>query len=131
MKPQFLTVDDVVELHRQSIDLYGGRDGLRDGGLLESAVLAPQQTFRGEFLYESLSQMAAAILHGLVQNHPFVDGNKRTGLRAADVFLAINRVNLAAPSKEATDWTLAVAKGEMSREELAVLFSRHVEPISE
>ena len=125
----FLTVEDVIRLHRESIILYGGGEGVRDKGLLISAVLAPQQTFDGEFLYGSTSLMAAALWHGIVQNHPFIDGNKRTGLRAADTFLIMNHVNLAITSREAVEWTLAVATGKLDREHLSRLVTRKVEPI--
>jgi len=126
----FPTVAEVLALHRQSIALYGGEDGLRDAGLLESAVMGVQQTFDGEFLYRSVPEMAAALWHGLVQNHPFVDGNKRAGLRAADVFLALNHLDLAISSDKAVAWALAVAKGELGRRELADLVARHVVPLT-
>lgn len=128
MKPVFLSVEEVHELHRQSIRLYGGEDGLRDPGLLESAVLAIRQTFAGKCLYESLSEMAAALWHGLVQNHPFIDGNKRTGLRAADVFLTINHLDLDITAVEAADWTLEIATGALAREELARRISARTHP---
>jgi death-on-curing protein len=129
MEPIFLTVEDVVRLHEQAIRLYGGESGVRDAGLLESAVMAPQQTFGGEFLYGSVPKMAAALWHGLVQNHPFLDGNKRAGLRAADVFLARNGLDLVASSSQVEEWTLSVATGRLSREELAILIAPHLQPI--
>ncbi len=109
VEPVFLDLEDVLRLHEQSIRLYGGQAGLRDRGLLESAVLAVQQTFDGELLYRDLAAVAAALWHGIVQNHPFVDGNKRTGLRAADTFLLINGLDLAISVDEAVEWTLALA----------------------
>ncbi|HYQ81440.1 MAG TPA: Fic family protein, partial [Anaeromyxobacteraceae bacterium] len=75
-KPAFLTLDEVLALHADQIGRYGGSPGLRDLGLLESALAAPRATFGGEHLHGSLPEMAAAYLFHLVRNHPFVDGNK-------------------------------------------------------
>jgi death-on-curing family protein len=90
MDPLFLTLDEVLEIHAQQIELYGGSDGVRDPAGLESAVATPMATFGGEFLHSSLPSMAAAYLFHICQNHPFVDGNKRTGANAAITFLLIN-----------------------------------------
>lgn len=116
--PRFLTVEEVVELHRQSIALYGGELGIRDEGLLESAVMSPQQTFGGDYLYPSLVEMAASYWFGLVMNHVFVDGNKRVGLRAADVFLALNGLDLTLTEAEAVQLTLRLTQHQVAREEL-------------
>jgi death-on-curing protein len=90
LKPEFLTVEDVLGIHAEMIAKYGGDGALRDLGLLESAVAMPQQTFGSQFLHDSLFSMAAAYLYHITQNHAFVDGNKRTGLTAALVFLRLN-----------------------------------------
>ena len=121
-----MTVEDVVSLHEDSIRLYGGGTGCRDLGLLESAVMAPQQTFGGEFLYSSVFAMAAALWHGIVSNHPFVDGNKRTGLRSGHVMLLINGWNLTLSEDEVAELTLRIAMGELGREELAEVIEKHV-----
>ena len=84
--PLFLDVDDVLEIHAAQLEVYGGGAGLRDRGLLESAVAQPQSSFDGELVHEGLFAMAAAYLFHIVSNHPFVDGNKRTGMLAAIVF---------------------------------------------
>ncbi len=124
----FLTVDQVVGLHRHSIDRYGGSHGLRDLGLLESAVLLPQQTFDGEYLYQDLESMAGALWHSLVMNHPFVDGNKRIGLRAADVFLLLNGFQILAHQSQLVNLTIRMTTGEVSRGDVFEFLRTHVAP---
>lgn len=127
--PRFLTIEEVVELHRQGIALYGGELGLRDSGLLDSAVSSPQQTFGGDYLYPSLAAMAAAYWFGLVMNHVFVDGNKRVGLRAADVFLALNGLDLTMSEAEAVGLTLRMASHQVGREELVARIEQNTTPL--
>ncbi len=91
MPPTFLTLGEVLEIHRDQIGRYGGAAGIRDLGLLQSALSQPRATFGGEFLHGDLAEMAAAYLFHLVCDHPFVDGNKRVGLVSAIVFLRLNR----------------------------------------
>src|SRR2546430_666844 len=100
MPVKFLSLARVLRIHRSSIDAYGGDPSVRDMGLLESAIAQPRATFGGEYLHEDLAAMAAAYLYHIVSNHPFVDGNKRTGSLAAFVFLGMNDVDFAAPEKE-------------------------------
>src|SRR5258708_34604682 len=90
MEPVFLALDEVLEIHEQQIERYGGSPGLRDAAGLESAVATPHVTFGGEFLHASIPAMAAAYLFHLCQNHPFIDGNKRVGANAAITFLLMN-----------------------------------------
>src|SRR6185437_12902547 len=90
----FLTIDEVLELHLKQIELFGGSAGLRDRGLLESAIAQPSQTFACAYLHEDIAAMAAAYLFHIVSNHPFLDGNKRTGTDAAVVFLDLNGYEL-------------------------------------
>ena len=118
MTPKFLTVEQVLDLHATLIDHHGGSHGLRDPGLLESAVMAPQQTFGGELLYKSLAEMAVAYWIGLVGNHPFVDGNKRVGLFAFDTFLLMNGRRVGMTNDEAVGMTLRIACGEHDRQTL-------------
>ena len=120
MNPEFLDVDDVLELHATLIVEHGGSDGIRDRGLLESAVAQPMASFGGEFLHQDLFEMAAALLVSLVGNHPFVDGNKRTGLAAMLVFLELNEYSVD-ESHALVDITLAVASGSMSKAQVAQL----------
>ena len=120
MNPEFLDVDDVLELHSTLIVEHGGSDGIRDRGLLESAVAQPMASFGGEFLHQDLFEMAAALLVSLVGNHPFVDGNKRTGLAAMLMFLELNEYSVD-ESHALVDITLAVASGSMSKAQVAQL----------
>jgi death-on-curing protein len=117
--PEFLTVDDVVELHAGQLARYGGAAGLRDEALLESAVAQPQASFGGEWLHPDLWMMAAAYLFHLVQNHPFVDANKRTGLLSALVFLALNGIVLDQATPALYDLTVAVADGRLDKPAIA------------
>jgi death-on-curing protein len=104
---------------------------VREVGLLESALAAPRATFGGEYLYDSFPEVAAAYLFHLSRNHPFLDGNKRTGLAAAIAFLGLNRLWLDADPEELADQVLRVAEGTMPKSELAVYMSRHVVPFEE
>lgn len=90
MEPLFLSLDEVLEIHEQQIDRYGGAPGLRDAAALESSVATPQATFGGAFLHPSIPAMAAAYLFHLCRNHAFIDGNKRVGANAAITFLLMN-----------------------------------------
>jgi death on curing protein len=91
---EFLTAEVVLALHQRQLERFGGGAGLRDRGLLESAVPQPQASFGGMYVHEGLFAMAAAYLFHIVSNHPFVDGNKRAGLLAAQVFLDVNGITL-------------------------------------
>jgi death-on-curing protein len=88
--PVFLSLDEVLEIHEQQVERYGGSGGLRDRAGLESAIATPQATFGGKFLHTSIPAMAAAYLFHLCQNHAFIDGNKRVGANAAITFLLMN-----------------------------------------
>ncbi|MDB5330243.1 MAG: Death-on-curing family protein [Phycisphaerales bacterium] len=118
----FLTLDEVLELHVAQIELFGGSAGLRDLGLLESALAQPMQAFGGQYLHEDLAAMAAAYLYHIVSNHPFLDGNKRTGTDAAIVFLEINGIELPVESERLIELVLAVAQGNESKERVAEFF---------
>ena len=115
----FLTIEDVLEIHALQLARYGGADGLRDQGLLESALAQPQASFGGDFVHEGLFAMAAAYLFHIVRNHAFVDGNKRTGLLSTLVFLDINGIVIARESEVLYDLTMAVAQGLADKEEIA------------
>ena len=123
----FLSPDDVILMHGRGLELFGGEPGLRDRGLLESAVFAPQQTFGGEYLYTNIYLMAAALWHGIVCNHPFIDGNKRAGALAADVFLLTNGIRMNLSNRAVVAITLDLATHDLSREDLADLLSRNSE----
>lgn len=115
----FLTVEVVLALHQRQLERYGGAPGLRDRGLLESAVAQPQSSFGGVYAHEGLFAMAAAYLFHIVSNHPFVDGNKRAGLLAAQVFLYLNGVVLLRESEAFYKLTMGVAEGRIDKAAVA------------
>ena len=115
MNPLFLTLDEIVAIHRDQVERYSGSLGVRDWGLLQSAVAMPAATFGGQYLHGDLLEMAAAYLYHLVRNHPFIDGNKRVGAVAADVFLSLNDMLLSAPQDEYAELVISVATGETSK----------------
>jgi death on curing protein len=118
----YLSTAQVIDLHRSQLARYGGLGGLRDRAALEASLGRPQTTFGGEDLYPDLAAKAAALLHSLVLNHAFVDGNKRVGAHAAVLFLLVNGTELIADPATLADVTLATARGEMSAEALAIWF---------
>jgi death on curing protein len=119
---EFLSLEDVLILHAEQVSLYGGERGVRDLGLLESAIGQPRATFDGEFLHRDLFEMAAAYLYHIVQNHPFVDGNKRAGTVAALVFLDLNGVEIDAPKGSLYEITMSVAIGQAGKDQIAESF---------
>ena len=121
----FLTLDDILESHLNQIDIYGGSHGIRDIGLLESAIAQPEASFGGQYLHADIFEMAAAYLYHLVMNHPFVDGNKRVGLEAALIFLEINNENLKASDQELVDLVLKTTAGQVGKREIAEFFRSH------
>jgi death-on-curing protein len=120
-------VEDVLVIHEDTIRNEGGLPGLRDAGLLESAVMMPQQQLEGRHLHKGPAAMAAAYLYHIIQNHPFHDGNKRTAVMAALVFLDVNgNTKLPQPRKlEAVAW--AVASGNMSKNDLIAWFRKQTD----
>ena len=107
--PVFLSLDEILEIHEQQIERYGGSAGLRDPAGLESAVATPQATFGGELLHTSIPAMAAAYLFHLCQNHAFIDGNKRVGANSAITFLLMNNWDTTFGEEELVDLVLSVA----------------------
>ena len=122
---EFLTLDEVVAIHRDQIERYGGSLGVRDWGLLKSAIAMPAATFGGQFLHTDIYEMAAAYLFHIVQNHPFIDGNKRVGAVAADVFLTLNDVRLDATEDQYADLVLNTVRGDLSKSTIAEFFRTH------
>ena len=122
----FLSLDDVLFAHSDQIRRYGGDSGVRDPGLLQSALAQPQATFDGQRLHVFPFEMAAAYLYHIVQNHPFIDGNKRTGAVAALLFLDLNGVEIVAPRGALYDITMAVATGASTKLEIAEFFRSHI-----
>lgn len=113
-----LSKSQILLIHDQLISETGGSSGLRDEGMLDSALNAPFQTFGGEDVYPSLQQKAARLCFGLVKNHPFVDGNKRIGAHAMLVFLALNGIELQHTQSELSDVILQLAAGEIEATDL-------------
>jgi death-on-curing protein len=128
VRVEFLTLDEVLSLHADQVQRYGGSVLVRDLGLLESALALPKATFDRKFLHGSLEEQAAAYLFHIVTNHPFVDGNKRAGLVAMLAFLGLNGRRLEAPDEELTDLVLGVAGGRITKSEVAVFVRRHIVP---
>ena len=126
--PDFLTVEDVLDLHAQQLERYGGADGLRDRGLLESAVATPQPSFGGQFAHEGIHTMAAAYAFHIAQNQPFVDGNKRTGLLAALVFLDINGWTVDDPDERLQVAMLSIAERTLDKGGLAAILRQLARP---
>jgi len=121
----FLNTEDVLTLHADQIDLYGGEHGVRDLGLLDSAVAQPRALFGGKLLHEFPFETAAAYLYHIVQNHPFLDGNKRAEAVAALVFLDLNGIEIDAPKGSLYDLTMSVATGQAGKAEIAEFFRTH------
>jgi death-on-curing protein len=125
---RFLSLDEMLALQADQIERYGGRSGIRDIGLLQSALGMPSVTFDGRYLHGSLHEMAAAYLFHIVQNHPFVDGNKRAGLIALLAFLGLNGQWLQTDPEELEHLVRDVASGRVSKPEVAVFVQRHLRP---
>lgn len=122
MDPLFLSLDEVLALHEVQVQLFGGSSGLRDMGLLQSAMGNAEATFGGHYLHETLVEMAAAYLYGICRNHPFVDGNKRTAVATALTFLDMNGLEIDAAEPEFYDLVIGVAEGRVSKAAIAVFF---------
>jgi death-on-curing protein len=117
-----------LELYLQIMETTGGKVGIRDVAGLESALGQPRQTFGGQELYPTLGEKAAALGHSLVQNHPFVDGNKRSAHAAVEVFLRLNGHEISAPVDEQERVMLGVASGQMDRAEFTSWITSHIVP---
>lgn len=125
---RFLTLIEVLELHRRIIKQSGGASGIRDIGLLESAIAQPRMTFGGEELYPGLLEKSAALGFSIIMNHPFVDGNKRTGHAAVETFLILNGIEISASVDEQERIVLAIASGESEREAFVEWLQQHTAP---
>ena len=124
-EPVFLTLAETIEIHEYQIKHFGGTNGLRSLDLLKSAVGMPASTFNGNYLHPTIPDMAAAYLFHIVENHPFVDGNKRVGTMSALVFLELNEYNFNASDDELTGVVLQVASRKMSKDSLSIFFRQH------
>ncbi len=124
----FLTLDEALAIHAHQIARYGGALGVRDRGLLESALAVPAATFAGEYLHPSLPEQAAAYLFHLVKNHPFVDGNKRVGLVCSLAFLRLNGIRIRATDDDLVGIVMGVAEGRRSKADGAVFLRERSKP---
>ena len=121
----YLSPEQVLFLHSRLISETGGAHGVRDLGMLLSAIGRAQTTFDNQELYPDLFTKAAALMDSLVRNHPFVDGNKRTAIAAASIFLWINHYQLVVDNEEMVRFTLACAQSQVSLVEMALWFKRY------
>lgn len=119
---EYLTPEQVLFLHSRLVSETGGAHGVRDLGMLLSALGRPQATFEDKELYPDLFTKTAALMDSLVRNHPFVDGNKRTAITSAGIFLWINGYQLTVENREMVRFTLACAQSQLSLEEIAEWF---------
>lgn len=117
---QYLTLEQVLLIHEDQISQYGGSQGLRDLSLLESALFRPQTTFGGEDLYTTIFLKTAALMHSIVLNHPFVDGNKRTGMVSGLVFLEVNSYSLNVNQEEFVNTAMQIESKELDTQALAI-----------
>ncbi|MEM5775877.1 MAG: type II toxin-antitoxin system death-on-curing family toxin [Anaerolineaceae bacterium] len=127
---RYLTPEQVLFLHSRMIQVTGGAHGVRDLSMLLSAVARPQASFDGEDLYPDLFSRAAALLDSLIRNHPFVDGNKRTAITAAGLFLAINGWQLMVEEDELVRFTLACAQSQHTLDEIAAWLREHTRSVA-
>jgi death-on-curing protein len=118
-KITFLTLSEVIEIHSNQINLYGGKEGIRDISLLSSAIAMPYATFSGEYLHRDIYEMAAAYAFHICQNHAFIDGNKRTALASSLVFLELNGISIADPEEKLYEAMIKIASGKLSKESFA------------
>ena len=124
-EPVFLTLTETIEIHEYQIKHFDGTNGLRSLDLLKSAVGMPASTFNGNYLHPAIPDMATAYLFHIVENHPFLDGNKRVGTMSALIFLELNGYDFDASDDELTGVVLQVAGGKMSKDALSLFFRQY------
>ena len=123
MEIYFLTLEDVLEIHADQLKHYGGKTGIRDHNLLLSAIAQPLSTFDDQYLHKTFSDKAGAYLFHICQNHPFIDGNKRTALVSTLMFLAMNNCPFDYQETALEQLVRAIAEGKMKKEAVATFFS--------
>ncbi len=121
-EPVFLGLDEVIEIHHDQIKRYGGHPGILDIGILKSTVAMPSATFDGKYLHAGIFEMAAAYLFHIARNHPFIDGNKRTGAVASIVFLMLNGIDFHADENDFERIVLLTAEGKTDKATIARFF---------
>lgn len=127
----FFTLEEVTQIHEKLLVLSGGDSGIRDSGLLESALAQPKAKFNGEYLHQSIFEKAAAYLYHIVQNHPFIDGNKRTGAMIATMFLRVHDYHFQVTEDEYVEFILAVAQGQLDKAQITKYLEQHCTFISQ
>jgi death on curing protein len=127
LNPRFLELSEILLIHDVQISRFGGMHGIRDEGLLESALAQPKMTYSGELLHSTIYEQASAYLYHIAKNHPFIDGNKRTAFAAIDVFLRMNGYVLGLTDNQSYDLVLKVVQDDLGKEELA----NHIEHVLE
>ncbi len=127
---RYLTVGEVLEIYSQVMKQSGGGFGIRELGALESAVAQPRMTFNGDELYPTIVEKASALGFSLIQNHPFIDGNKRAGHAAMESFLMFNGYEISANADEQVDVILGVASGKIDRNTFTEWLKNHVVDLS-
>lgn len=128
MPSSFLSKRLVLAIHRDLIDSFGGTHGIRDEGLLESALAQPHMTAGGKYVHRTIFAQAAAYLFHLSANHPFLDGNKRIAFAAADTFLRLNGYQLTIDDKEAYQLSMDIAQNRISKREIASVLKGSSQP---
>lgn len=118
----FLSIGEIIQMHDEQVNLYGGLHGIRDHGLLESALFAPQASYGGTYLLDDIFHMAATYAHSIIKNHPFLDGNKRTGIATSLIFLIANGYSPQFKDEEVFDLAIQIATSQITVDELAELF---------
>ncbi len=126
----YISLDEVLAIHDDIIERYGGSFGIRDLGLIQSAIARPQSTFGGEDLYPTIIAKAAALFHSLIFNHAFTDGNKRTSLVSTARFLYLNRYELIADQQELIDFPLRVKNKHLDIEQIGRWLKEHTKKVS-
>jgi len=122
----FLTLEDVLAIHTDQINRYGGKTGIRDQNLLLSAIAQPNSMFDGQYLHKTFHEKAAAYLFHICQNHPFIDGNKRAALVSALIFLAMNNFPIDYNEITIEELTRKVAEGRATKEEIATFLAKNL-----
>lgn len=125
----YLTIEQVIEIHDEMVTRYGGLPGIRDLNLLQSAIESPKTAIFRLEMYPSIFDKAAVYLYNIVKNHPFNDANKRTGYAVAVIFLLGNDVSLTFKNDDLEDMVIEVAKGKISREDLAYFLEHGIKPV--
>ena len=127
MHPHWLNLEDCIIIHDKSLEQFGGANGIRDNGLLESAIARPQQLLH--YGTASLYELAASYVYGIIKNHPFIDGNKRTGFIAGALFLQSNGLMLIASEEDALAYTVALAASDITEKDYANWLSKSCQDV--